>query len=403
MIYIERKIRGLKILVLGLAFLGVFALGFGTAWSMGNGWIGDQLIAKQLGAGKPENVNFDLFWRTWNYVHNDYVGTIDDQQLVYGAVRGMVAGLDDPYSVFFDPAEAKRFTEDVEGKFYGIGIEIGIRNKSLTVIAPVDDTPAQKAGLRNGDVIVKIDDKETAEMTLPDAVSAIRGERGTTVKLTILPKDSSELKELLITRDLIHITSVKHEIKNSSIGYVRITQFSDDTTTLAEQALRDLKDKKVSGIVLDLRNNPGGYLQGAQEVASMFVSEGVVVSESGKNEKKRDLYTVGTAIMPSSPLIVLVNEGSASASEIVAGAIQDRARGRIVGEKTFGKGSVQNIKELPGGSSLKITIAEWFTPNGRQINKHGIEPDVVVAFSPEDEKENRDPQLDKALELLSQK
>lgn len=397
------KKRRTQIGLVVVALLGSFILGFGTASNMSSGWIGQQITAARLGKSKPDSVNFDLFWQTWNQVHQDFVGKIDDQQLIYGAIKGMVSGLDDPYTIFFDPNEAKRFSEDVTGKFFGIGIEIGVRNKALTVITPLDDSPANKAGLKSGDVIVRIDDKDTSDMTLNDAVSKIRGDKGSTVKLTIVPKDTSDLKEVSIVRDLIQVKSVKYEVKSNDIGYVRITQFSEDTTDLTTKALNDLKSKHVKGIILDLRNNPGGYLTGAQEVGGMFISRGVVVSEQGKDGKKNDLYTVADPIVPDLPLVVLVNGGSASASEIVSGAIQDRERGKLVGEKTFGKGSVQNIKDLPGGSSLKVTIAEWLTPKGRMINKLGIAPDVEVKLTADDEKAGRDPQLDKAIELIHQK
>lgn len=390
----------IKVLVAVLALAGMFVLGFGTASSLSNGRLGEQLTGYRLGNGKPTGVDFSLLWQAWNQVHKDYVGTVDDQQLVYGAIRGMVAGLNDPYTVFFDPDEAKRFAEDVEGKFFGIGIEIGMQNKLVTVITPLDESPAAKAGLKSGDTIVKIDGKDATESSLPDAVSRIRGAKGTTVVLTIVPKGTAELKEVSIVRDLITVKSVKYEVKANSIGLVRISQFSDDTIDLVRSALQDLKAKKVTALILDLRNNPGGYLQGAQEVSSMLISPGLVVSEAQKDGAKHDLFTVTDPIMPDTPLVVLINGGSASAAEIVSGAIQDRGRGKLVGETSFGKGSVQNVQDLPGGSSIKITIAEWLTPNGRHINKLGIKPDIEVKLSADDAKNSRDPQLDKALELL---
>lgn len=393
--------KSLVVLAIIFGLLGSFALGFGISNSLNGGRIATSLTGYRLGGENvPAKVDFSLLWQAWNKIHSDYVGPIDDQKLVYGAVRGMVAGLDDPYTIYFNPDEAKRFAEDVDGEFYGVGIEIGMRNNMLTVITPIDDSPASRAGLRSGDVIVKIGDADAHEMTLPDAVSRIRGEVGTLVKLTILPKDATELKEIMITRDLIKVASVKFEIKADSIGYVRLAQFGQDTTASAKTALLNLKKNQVKGIILDLRNNPGGYLQGAQEISSMFIEQGIVVSEQEKGGKKRDLLTVGQVIFPDTPLVVLINSGSASAAEIVAGAIQDHARGKLVGDKSFGKGSVQSINELLGGSSLKVTIAEWFTPNGRQINKQGVKPDVLVLISADDEKNNRDPQLDKAIELL---
>ncbi len=395
--------KSLVALAIIFGLLGAFALGFGVSNSLNNGNLGASLTGYRLrGETVPAKIDFTLLWQAWNKIHSEYVGPINDQELVYGAVRGMVAGLDDPYTVYFDPEEAKRFAEDVDGKFYGVGIEIGMRNNMLTVITPIDDSPASRAGLRSGDVIVKIGDDDTHDMTLPDAVSRIRGQVGTVVKLTILPKDTTELKEISIARDLIKVASVKIEMKDNAIGYVRLAQFGQDTTASARSALENLKKNQVKGIILDLRNNPGGYLQGAQEIASMFIEQGIVVSEQEKGGKKRDLLTLGQVILPDTPLVVLINGGSASAAEIVAGAIQDHARGKLVGDKSFGKGSVQSINDLLGGSSLKVTIAEWFTPNGRQINKQGVKPDIEVTISADDEKNNRDPQLDKAIELLKQ-
>lgn len=395
------RAKWLKVAVIVLAFLGAYTLGFGTAASVDHGWIGRQITSAVYSKGQPEKTDFSLLWQTWNEVHQKYVGTPDDQKLVYGSIKGMVAGLGDPYTVFFDPDEAKRFMEDIQGKFYGIGIEVGINNKALTVIAPLDETPAQKAGIKTGDIILKIDGKDVGDLTLDDAVSHIRGPQGSKVKLTILTKSSGEIKDMEIVRDLIKVKSVKWEVKDGNIGYVRISQFSDDTVDLANQALTEFNNKQVIGVVLDLRNDPGGYIEGAQGIASMFVSPGVVVSQQGKAANdKQDLFTVGSAIMPNTPLVVLVNGGSASASEIVAGAIQDRGRGKLVGEKTFGKGSVQTISNLPGGASLKVTIAHWLTPNGRMIDKQGIKPDVEVTMTADDEKAGRDPQLDKALSIL---
>jgi carboxyl-terminal processing protease len=216
-----------------------------------------------------------------------------------------------------------------------------------------------------------------------------------------LPKGSSEFKELEIKRDTITIKSVKYEVKNGNIGYVRITQFSQDTPEAVKVALNDLKSKNITGIILDLRSNPGGYLDGAQQIASQFISSGVVVSEQEKSGQKKDLYTTSDPIFPSTPMVVLVDGGSASASEIVAGAIQDRGRAKLIGEKTFGKGSVQNVENLPGGAMLKVTIAKWLTPSGRQINGEGIKPDIEVKMSAADLSAGKDSQLDKAIEILS--
>jgi carboxyl-terminal processing protease len=386
-----------------LAFLGTYLLGFGTAASISGGWLGQQITSIRFGGSQQNSVDFSLYWDVWNRVHRDYVGTVDDQALFYSSVKGMVNGLGDPYTVFMDPTEAKRFDEDVTGEFSGIGIEIGIKDEVLTVIAPLDDTPAQKAGLKSGDIIAKIDGKDSSGMTINDAVSKIRGTKDTTVKLTILPKGVSEFKDLEIKRDTITIKSVKYEVKNGNIGYVRITQFSQDTPNAVKSALNDLKSKNITGIILDLRSNPGGYLDGAQQIASQFISSGVVVSEQEKSGQKRDLYTTSDPIIPNLPMAVLVDGGSASASEIVAGAIQDRARAKLIGEKTFGKGSVQNVENLPGGAMLKVTIAKWLTPSGRQINGEGIKPDIEIKMTASEIVAGKDTQLDKAIEIVSVK
>lgn len=389
--------------VLVLAFVGTYLLGFGTAASISGGWLGQQITAIRFGGSKQSQIDFALYWDVWNRVHRDYVGDINDQDLFYGSIKGMVGGLNDPYTIFMNPTEAKRFDEDVSGAFSGIGVEIGIKDNVLTVISPLDDTPASKAGIKSGDIIAKIDDKDTSNMTINDAVSFIRGPKDTTVKLTILPKGTSDLKDIEVKRDTITVKSVKYELKNNSIGYVRITQFSQDTPNAVRSALEDLKSKNITGLILDLRNNPGGYLDGAQQVASQLISSGVVVSEQDKSGKKKDLYTTSAPIFPDLPMVVLVNGGSASASEIVAGAIQDRGRAKLVGEKTFGKGSVQNIENLPGGASLKVTIAKWLTPSGRQISGAGIKPDIELVLSPDDEKAGKDNQLEKALEMIMKK
>ncbi|MFA6082613.1 MAG: S41 family peptidase [Patescibacteria group bacterium] len=390
----------LKITVLVLTLVGMFLLGFGTASSMSDGWIGQELTALRYGADAPNDVDFKLLWDAWNKVHQNYAGPIDDQQLVYGAVKGMTDGLGDPHTVFFTPTESKQYKENVNGEFAGIGIQLGITDGYISVVAPLDDTPASRAGIKSGDIIAKVDGKDTLNMSIDEAITKMRGTKGTTVKLTLLPKGASEFKEVTLTRETITVKSVKYEVKNSNIGYLRITQFAQDTPSMVQSAITDLKSKNINGLVLDLRDNPGGYLTGAQQISSFFISPGVVVSEQSKDGSKTDLRTTSDPMLPDLPLVVLVNNGSASASEITAGAIQDRERGKLVGEKTYGKGSVQNIFDMAGGSGIKITIAKWLTPKGRQINGVGITPDVVVTLSADDAKAGKDPQLDKALEIL---
>ncbi len=398
----QKRFTSIRIIGIILALVGMFALGFGTANSMNGGWLGEQILAWHYGSGSSGNTaNFSLFWNVWNDVHQKYAGKINDQQLVYGAISGMVNGLGDPYTVFMNPSDAKQFSQDIQGQFYGIGVEIGVQNSTLVVISPLDGSPAQKAGIKAGDTIVKINGQDVSNMTLDQAVAAIRGQKGTTVKLTILPKGASSTSDVSIVRGLIEVKSVNWSIKNGNIGYVRISQFSDDTVSLMQQALNSFKKQNVKGVILDLRDNPGGYLTGAQDVASMFISKGIVVSEKDKQGQVTSLFATGNVILPQTPLVVLVNGGSASAAEIVSGAIQDDKRGTLVGEKTFGKGSVQDVLDLVGGSSLKVTIAHWLTPKGHMIDKKGIEPDVIVPLSSADAAAGKDPQLDKAISILN--
>jgi carboxyl-terminal processing protease len=285
----------------------------------------------------------------------------------------------------------------------GIGAEVGIKNNLVTIISPITNSPAQKAGLKAGDVILKINDESTQNMDLNVAVSKIRGEAGSVVGLTVLR--GNQEKEYKITRAKVTVKSVNSEIKKGNIGYVSLNRFDDKTTSELKAVLDNFISKDVSRIVIDLRNNPGGYLDESVTVASQFIKEGVIVAEKNdaSNSKKLEYKATGNGKMTDQKykIVVLVNGGSASASEIVAGALKDYGRATIVGEKTFGKGSVQEIENLSGGAKLRVTIAHWYTPKGQNISKEGVEPDVEIELTEEDFNKNRDPQLDKALEILS--
>jgi carboxyl-terminal processing protease len=332
-----------------------------------------------------------------NYVHQP----VADTKLFYGALTGIVSAVEDPYTVFFDPDMAKKFQQELEGAFEGIGAELGIKNKQLTIIAPLSGTPAERAGLKAGDAILAIDGKDTIDMALDYAVSLIRGVKGTEVNLTIWREDWEKPKDFKITRDRIEIASVKWEMKKN-IAYVEINHFNEDTTKRFNQAIVEMLSKNPKGIILDLRNNPGGFLDGAVDIAGEWIEKDVIVIEQMDDGQKNEERSDGLARLQNLKTIVLVNEGSASASEIVAGALQDYGKATIVGKKTFGKGSVQNFESLPDGSAVKITVAEWLTPKGRLIDKEGVVPDLEVDLTEEDYNASRDPQMDKAIEILGQ-
>lgn len=349
-----------------------------------------------------KDVNFDLFWQVWDLVKKNYVHQpVADTKLFYGALSGIVSAVEDPYTVFFDPDTAKKFQQELEGAFEGIGAELGIKNKQLTIIAPLSGTPAERAGLKAGDAILAIGDKDTAGMALDYAVSLIRGAKGTEVNLTIWREGWEKPEDFKIVRDRIEVASVKWEMKND-IAYIEINHFNEDTTRRFNQAIAEILPKNTKGVILDLRNNPGGFLDGAVDIAGEWIENDVIVTEQIDDGQKNEERSDGLARLQNLKTVVLVNEGSASASEIVAGALQDYAKATIVGKKTFGKGSVQNLESLPDGSAVKITVAEWLTPKGRHIDKEGITPDVEVDLTEEDYNANRDPQLDKAIELINE-
>ncbi|MDD4332895.1 MAG: S41 family peptidase [Patescibacteria group bacterium] len=350
-----------------------------------------------------QDVNFNLYWNLWDALKENYVDkdAIIDKEMFYGSLKGLAASLGDPYTIFMDPKMAQEFDEDMSGKFEGIGAEIGMRDEIITIIAPIDDSPAQKAGIKAGDKIIAIDGESTSSLTVDEAVKKIRGPKDTTVILTIARNGAEELQKVTIKRDTIIIKSVKTEMKDGNIFVIRLTNFNGDTADAFDKATIEVLKKNPKGIILDMRNNPGGYLETAVQIASEWIEKGVVVSEEFNNKTKNDYQSDGRARLKDYPTVVLVNQGSASASEIVAGALKDYKKATLVGKKTFGKGSVQTLKDFDDGSSLKVTIAKWLTPNGYNINKQGIEPDVDIDLTFDDVKADKDPQMDKALEILS--
>lgn len=356
---------------------------------------------------KSINLDFKLFWDVWDLLSRSYLDkkALDPQKLFYGAISGMVAALGDPYTVFLPPEQQKFSQEELNGSFEGVGIQLGFnKDKRLTVIAPLLGTPAQKAGLKPEDLIIKIDGKETTNMTLPEAVSLIRGPKGTKIDLTILRKGESDPKVFTLMRDSIIVKSVSISFKTTSskkkIAIIKLSRFGERTRDEWNESIGSILSEGSHGVVLDLRNNPGGFLDGAVFIASEFLDWGdVVLQENSKGEKTAfKVNRAGRLI--NMPMIVLINKGSASASEIVAGALQDRKRAKLIGEKSFGKGTIQEAEDLAGGTGIHITVAKWLTPNGRWVNEsQGLDPDVKIEGEKEDA--TKDPQLDKAIELIS--
>lgn len=356
--------------------------------------------------GKPKEFDFGLFWTAWDELHKKYVqpSKLKDGKLLYGAVEGMVKGAGDPYTVFFPPEEAKSFTQEVQGSFGGIGAEIGKKNGFISVIAPLEDSPAQRAGILAGDKILKINGEATDDFSVEQAVTKIRGEIGTKVTLAILRgNDGAKAKDITITRAVIKIPIVKLEYKdNNKIAHLSFYSFTATAPFEFQQAASKVLNSGAKGVILDLRNNPGGYLEVAVDIAGWFFNPGDLVAvEDYGNGKTNEFRTSGLGGLKNYPMVVLVNQGSASASEILAGALRDNKNIKLVGTKTFGKGSVQELTNFEDGSSLKVTVARWLTPKGTSISEKGLEPDYRVEMTEEDTTAKKDPQLDKAIEILS--
>jgi len=364
-------------------------------------------VSNILSNAKDTHPDLGTFWKTWDILHERFVDSeeLDSTALVYGAIKGMLSATDDPYTTFFDPEENKAFNEDISGSFEGIGAEIGIKNKILTIVAPLDDAPAEQAGLRAGDKVFEIDDQNTAEMTIDEAKNKMRGKKGTEVKLTIFRDGDKETRDIVIRRDVINVKSVKLSWKDDAIALVRINQFGEGTVHEFEEAVKEVRSRNARGILLDLRDNPGGLLDGAVDIASRMIPKKspVVLEEDGEG-RRETLSTRGGDVLSGTETVVLINEGSASASEILAAALREnRGNVTLIGKKSFGKGSVQELVSISNETALKVTVARWLTPKGKQINKEGIAPDIEVEFTNEDYDAGRDPQLDRALEVVREK
>ncbi|MDI3496107.1 MAG: carboxyl-terminal processing protease [Patescibacteria group bacterium] len=401
---LNKKIKQPALIIFSLLIVGgVYLLGFyaGKDKTAYQGSLAYSPEVREMRANNKDNFDFNLYFEVWNSLKSEHVdkNKIKDSDLFYGSLEGMAAATGDPYTIFMNPEETTEFYEDLSGTFEGIGAEIGMRNEIITVIAPLDGTPAQKAGLRAGDKIYAIDGESVLGLSVNEAVKKIRGEKGTAVTLTIIRNDDKP-SDIEIIRDKIVVNSVKTEMKENGVYYLQISNFNDDTQILFDKAVSDILLKNPKGIVLDLRNNPGGYLDTAIYIASDWIKEGPIVAEQFGENKRAEHPSRGQARLSGIKTAVLINEGSASASEIVAGALRDYKKATIIGKQSFGKGSVQNVRDLSDGSSLKITVARWLTPEGDYIHDKGIAPQIEVDISEDDINNNRDPQLERAINFI---
>ena len=375
------KGKGMRNVKIVLVILLVFGLGIS---------IGLSRSPKVSALSTDVYEDLKIFTDVLGLLQKEYVEETNSKDLVYGAVKGMLETLD-PHSAFMPPSVYKEMQEETKGRFEGLGIEITSKEGVLTVVSPIEDTPAFRAGIQAGDQILKIDGESTKNLTLMDSVKRLRGPKGTKVTITIMREGFSKPREFTLTRDVIPIRSVRYELMEKQYGYIRLSQFQEKTEGELDKAINALESESkgaIKGLILDLRNNPGGLLDQAVKVSDRFIESGLIVSMEGRREdQKMKFYAHPQGTIARYPLIILVNGGSASASEIVAGAIQDHGRGILVGTQTFGKGSVQTIFPMKDGSGLRLTTAKYFTPNGRSIQAKGILPDIIVKPAlPEEEK-----------------
>jgi carboxyl-terminal processing protease len=387
---------------LGIASVVIIAGVFTGGLMVGNGSL-------NIGIGmQPVSSNKDLpnrlDYRSVNAVYDSLVkkfdGKLDEEKLLIGMKKGLVEAAGDPYTVYLDSEEAQSFNESLNGTFSGIGAELSKQDSNIIVVTPIAGSPAEKAGIKSKDIITAIDDQDATNISVEEAVKRIRGEAGTPVKLTVI-RGGTEKLDFTITREQITIPSVETKTLDGNIGYIKISRFAEDTTGLVNKAVTDLKSQGVKGVILDMRNNPGGFLNTAVSVSSHWLKNGQTILEEKRDGKVIQSFGAkGDGEFVGMPTVVLVNEGSASASEITAGALKDNNVAQVVGVTSFGKGSVQEFSTFENGGVLKVTIARWFTPAGKNIDNQGIEPNYKVEITAEQAKAGQDPQLDKAQELL---
>jgi len=399
--------RGKRLLKSAVKIIAIISVISGVFWAgigVGNGNIvlgRDAVFHKSIQKTVPANLDYSSVEQVYDALRRGYDGQLDVNKLLDGLKAGLAQATNDPYTEYFNADDAKKLEEQLTGSFTGIGAELGKdQDKNLIVISPIAGFPADKAGLKAKDIIVEVDGTSTANMTISQAVNHIRGPKDTKVTLKLVRAGSQQLS-LTITRAEITVPSVKSEILSGNIGYLQITQFSKDTAQLATDAANKFKQAGVKGIIVDLRGDPGGYLDSAVDISGLWLDSGKTVLTERRDGTIVQTYTTrGTPVLQGIPTVVLIDEGSASAAEIMAGALRDNNVATLIGVTSFGKGSVQQVVELPGGAELKVTIARWYTPAGKNIDKQGIVPDQEVKRTEDDFKAGRDPQKDAAILFL---
>ncbi len=390
-------------LFLGTTAFAAYTLGYKAGIANPRTVVVEELTNIEQPPDSEPKIDFSIFWEVWDQLREKHPGfeDIDKQTLVYGAVKGLTNALGDPNTVFFTPSESKRFGEDISGSFSGIGIEISIRDDQLVVVAPLAKSPAEKAGLQAGDIILAIDGDSTKGITIDEAVDKIRGVKGSTVELTIRRAEESEVRTFPIVRQEIQVPSVEARKLEDGILYLRIHNFSANTPLMFYTELLKNAFDPTRGVVLDLRNNPGGFLDIGIEATGWFIgNDKLVVTEQFSSGEENPFYSRGSGPLKELPLVILVNEGSASAAEIMAGAIRHHRGTKLIGTPTFGKGTVQQFDQLSDSSSIKVTVANWLLPNGDLIEGAGLQPDITVEQPEDDIINGSDTQLQKAVEVL---
>ncbi len=401
----KRNLRTLVYIVISLFLLtGILGLGVYIGYSR-RPEIEKVFSLSNKTAPAEITADFSVFWKVWNTINEKsiYANKVTDQDKIWGAIQGLASSVGDPYTVFFSPEENKLFKDEIKGSFGGIGAEIGMKDKILTIIAPLKNTPAYYAGIKSGDKILKIDKTITNDITVDKAISLIHGEIGTSVVLTILRQGEKETREITIVRGKIEIPVIDTQMRDDGIFVIKFYSFSENSDMLFRDALLLFVKSGSQKLVIDLRGNPGGYLDVAVNIGSWFVDKGkiIVKEDAGTDGQNKTYRSHGPRVFNDKlKLVVLVDGGSASASEILAGALREHGIAKLVGEKTYGKGSVQELVNITDETSLKVTVANWLTPNGISISLEGLKPDIVVPLSLKDFEAKRDPQMDKAVEVL---
>lgn len=377
--------------------LGLIAFSLAGLIFLGGVTVGQQgkITLPLSGSSSSSRADLSTFWEAWNLLDEIYLHRpIDEKKRVDGAIHGMVSSLGDPYTAYMDAEETQQFDDALNGSLSGVGIELGQQSNAIVVIAPLPDSPAMRAGIKPKDVILEVDGASIEGLDISTVVSKIRGEAGTRVSLTIYRESESSPRVIDLVRETINISSVSTTDMGAGIWRLEIRRFGPDTEKELSAASKNLVTQSARGIILDLRNNPGGYLDGAIDAASYFIRDGIVVTQEGYDGKKTEFKVVGHSTLSDIPVVVLMNGGSASASEILAGALHDRKNIPLIGEQSFGKGTVQELRDLGNGGSIRITIAQWLTPNGISISEKGLTPDIEVR---NEENTIEDAQLDRAL------